>query len=58
MYMVLNGKGCLTGCVLHGYSLASIPFCNRSIQYMCSLFGVPLQPQMSIIGVYGFEGDL
>ena len=34
--MVSNGKGWLTGCGLHGYSLVSVPFLNWSIQY--SLF--------------------
>ena len=26
VYMILNGKGWLTGCALHGYSLVSVPF--------------------------------
>ena len=26
MYMILNGKGCLTGCGLHEYSLVSVLF--------------------------------
>ena len=30
--MVLDGKGHLSGCGLHGYSLVSFLF-NRSIQY-------------------------
>ena len=34
--MILNGKGCLTGCDLHGYSLTSALF-NMSIQYSCCL---------------------
>ena len=31
--MILNGKVCLTGCNLHGYTHVSILFFNRSIQY-------------------------
>ena len=34
VYMILNCKGSLTGCGLHGYSLVSILF-YRSIQYSC-----------------------
>ena len=32
VYMILNGKGCLTGCGLHGYSRVPVLF-NWSIQY-------------------------
>ena len=34
--MILNGKGCLTGCGLHGHSL--VPILYRVMQYGCCLF--------------------
>ena len=59
-HMILNGKGSLTGCGLHGYSLLPF-FSNKLIKFLTffsSIFGVLSEKKKLKLSTFFFFYDL